>query len=230
MTSTILSALLLGTFAGAAPGPYTTMVAGTALEKGFRAGVRLALVPMVTDVLPLLLTALLLERLSWTALTLLGITGGVLVSVIGVRFLRRHTGPLDLSELGHGQSVSFMHAALSVILSPAPWIFWLVVASPLLLRSWGRSWVEGVVYLVVLFSTNIGTATALAWAASHGRRVLSVDWRRRVLRVVGSGLIVAGAILVWQSMAGNFQALIDQQRSVRSAVEEQTRPDPDGSR
>ena len=36
MITTLFTALVLGLFAGLAPGPYTTMVAGTALERGFR--------------------------------------------------------------------------------------------------------------------------------------------------------------------------------------------------
>jgi len=222
LLTTILTAVLLGSFAGGVPGPYTTMVAGTALERGFRAGFRLAAVPLVTDIVPMLLTALLLERLSWTALTLLGIAGGVIVSGVGVRFLRRHSRDPELSDFDRGQSASFGHAALSVFLSPAPWLFWLIVASPMLLRSWDRSWAEGVLFVVLLFGTNIGTASALAWAASHGRRLMTDAWRRRVLQVVGSGLVVAGAVLVWQAMEGNFQALIEQQRSVRTLIEDQT--------
>lgn len=222
MITTILTAMLLGSFAGGVPGPYTTMVAGTALERGFKAGFRLAAVPLVTDIVPMLLTALILERLSWTALTLLGISGGVIVAGVGVRFVRRHGQGAELSDYDRGQSASFGHAALSVFLSPAPWLFWLIVASPLMLGAWGRSWVQGVLFVVLLFATNIGTASALAWAASHGRRIMSEAWRRRVLRVVGSGLVVAGALLVWQAMEGNFQTLIEQQRSVRSIVEDRT--------
>ncbi len=223
MLSTILTALILGTFAGLAPGPYTTMVAGTALERGFRAGLRLALAPLLTDIIPLIATALILDRLSWTALTLLGIVGGVVAAAVGVRFLRRHTTPELRGVEEPTASASFMHVVVSVFLSPAPWLFWLVLGSPLLLRAWGRSWVEGVVFLTVLFTTIIGGATGLAWIASHSRRLLAPIWRRRMLQTVGAGLILAGTLLVWQAMEGNFQALIDRQEAVREEVESRTR-------
>jgi len=108
----------------------------------------------------------------------------------------------------------------SALLNPAPWVFWLVVASPLLLRSWRRSPLEGVLFVVLLFGTNISTATALAWGASHGRRVLSQAWQRRALKAVGLALVLAGAFLLWQATEGNFQTLIDQQSFLRSVVEE----------
>ena len=112
------------------------------------------------------------------------------------------------------------HVIASTLLNPAPWLFWLVIASPLLLRSWNRSPGEGVVFVCLIFLTNIGTASALAWAASHGRKLLDPNWQRRSLKVVGVVLILAGAFLCWQATVGNFQSLIDQQEIIRSVVEE----------
>ncbi|HSR42286.1 MAG TPA: LysE family transporter [Longimicrobiales bacterium] len=223
MTSTVLAALILGACAGMAPGPYTTMVVATALERGFRPAARLALTPLVTDIGPLVTTALLLDVLDPRALTVIGVLGGLTVAVIGVRFLSHHRRPPEeLEPKVPRQSAGFWHVVLSAVLSPAPWLFWLVVGSPLLLRSWGRSPEEGVLFVVLLFATNIGTASALAWGASHGRRIMSRPWRRWALRLTGVGLTLAGGVLVWQSLVGNFQAMVDRQEDLRTFVEEQT--------
>lgn len=229
MVTTVLTAMILGLFAGLAPGPYTTMVVGTALERGFRPAARLALAPLVTDVLPLVVTALVLERLSFTALTVLGVMGGILIAMIGVRFLSRHSSPLqDEAELrAGGPSARFGHVVLSSLLSPAPWLFWLVVGSPLLLSAWERSPAQGVLYVVLLFGTNIGSATTLAWGASHGSRLIRPRRRRHVLRAVGGLLVAAGAFLVWQSLEGDFQRLVDRQEAFRAAVEEGTAGESD---
>lgn len=225
MTSTILTAFILGSFAGLAPGPYTTMVAATGLEKGFRPAARLALTPLVTDILPLITTALLLDVLNRTALTVIGIMGGLIVLVVGLRFLHHHRHPAQTGVDIHAaapQSAHFWHVALSAVLTPAPWLFWLVVGSPLMLRSWNRSPEEGVVYVFVLFATNIGTATSLAWGTSHGRRVMTPKWRRRALLLTGAALSLAGGFLVWQSLEGNFQSLMERQEDFRILIEEQT--------
>jgi threonine/homoserine/homoserine lactone efflux protein len=222
--------MVLGTFAGLAPGPYTTMVAGTALEKGFKAGFILALTPLVTDVVPMLFSVLLLDRLGGLALTLLGIVGGAVIIVVGIRFLKEHSKealplvpggkPAGESTSERRQSALASHVIASTLLNPSPWLFWLIIASPLLLRSWNRSPGEGVVFVALIFLTNIGTASALAWAASHSRKFLNPDWQRRTLKVVGVTLILAGSFLCWQATVGNFQSLIDQQEILRSVVEE----------
>jgi len=230
LIATILTAVVLGTFAGLAPGPYTTMVAGTAMEKGFKAGFVLALTPLVTDVVPMLFSALVLDRMGGMALTLLGIAGGAIVLVVGVRFLREHTkdeppqlidGKPTIPENGERrQSALAGHVIASTLLNPSPWLFWLVIASPLLLRAWNRSPGEGVLFVALIFLTNISTATGLAWLASHSRKVLNPDWQRRSLKIVGITLVLAGAFLCWQATVGNFQSLIEQQEAIRSAVEE----------
>lgn len=254
MNTTIITAILLGTFAGLAPGPYTTMVAGTALEKGFKAGFLLALTPLVTDVVPMLFSALLLDRMGELALTLLGISGGAIVLVVGIRFLKGHSkepqpliAELATSEAGAAeattgeganagastaedpdsrtraerrQSALAGHVIASTLLNPAPWMFWLIIASPLLLRSWNRSPGEGALFVALIFLTNISTATSLAWIASHSRKVLNPDWQRRSLKFVGITLILAGSFLCWQATVGNFQNLIDSQEAIRSVVEE----------
>lgn len=225
MISTVLAALILGACAGMAPGPYTTMVVATALERGFRPAGRLALTPLVTDIGPLVTTALVLDVLHPAALTVIGVLGGVVVAVVGLRFLVHHRHPphVEPSLERPRQSAGFWHVALSAVLSPAPWLFWLVVGSPLLLRSWNRSPGEGLLFILLLFGTNIGTATALAWGASHGRRIMTAPWRRWALRLTGVGLTLAGGVLVWQSLVGNFQAMVERQEDFRTFVEERTR-------
>jgi threonine/homoserine/homoserine lactone efflux protein len=219
--------------AGLAPGPYTTMVAGTALERGFKAGFFLALTPLITDVIPMVASAFVLDRLGGLELTLLGITGGAIVFVIGIRFLREHSGtngPRTTGEHSGGgpdgaedrtrrQSAQIGHVIFSTLFNPAPWLFWLIIASPLLLRSWHRSPGEGVLFAFLLFFTNISTATFLAWIASHSRKILTPAWQRRSLKVVGVLLILAGSFLCWQATIGNFQGLIEQQERIRSVVE-----------
>jgi len=227
--------MVLGTFAGLAPGPYTTMVAGTALEKGFKAGFLLALTPLVTDVVPMLFSALLLDRLGELALTMLGITGGAIVIVVGLRFMREHSKGEPLPPPGEGdqdepaergssgprrQSALAGHVIASTLLNPSPWLFWLIIASPLLLRAWNRSPGEGVLFAGLIFLTNISTASLLAWLASHSRKLLNPDWQRRSLKFVGATLVLAGSFLCWQATVGNFQNLIDQQEAIRNVVEE----------
>ena len=204
MTTAAVAGIVLGLLAGLAPGPYTTMVAATGLERGFRAAVPLACAPLVTDVVPLLATAFVLTTLPPIAVTVMGIVGGSVLALLGLRLIMRHgRGPDPRDAQGsRSPTIRLRHVVTSTLLSPAPWLFWLGVGSPLLVRFWRNDWREGTAFVVFLFTTNIGSASGLAWVASHGRRVLAPFWRQRLLRLMGFGLILAGAFLVWQGVSG----------------------------
>jgi len=208
LLSAFLPALVLGLLAGVAPGPYTTMVVATGLERGFRAALPLAMAPLLTDLAPLLLSSLILTSLSPDLVTAMGWAGGLIVVAIGLRLLTRHWPQADAPARRGGEkgpaTVRFWHVVAGTVLSPAPWLFWLGLASPLFLRQWGNDWRLGLFFLVVLFVTNIGSASALAWAASHGRRVMAPYWRGRMLRFLGIALILAGGYLIVQAAQGNL--------------------------
>jgi threonine/homoserine/homoserine lactone efflux protein len=209
--SATVAGLVLGLLAGLAPGPYTTMVVATGLERGFRAALPLALAPLLTDLPPLLLSTLLLTRLSSGVVTVMGGLGGIVVVALGLRLLAAHWGTsVAASALpassggGSPATVRFWHVVTATVLSPAPWLFWLGLASPLFLRHWGVDWRLGLLFLAILFATNIGSASALAWAASQGRRVLAPYWRRRLLRGLAVALVLAGTILIVQAARGEL--------------------------
>lgn len=220
MIETILTAVGLGFFAGAVPGPYTAVVASTGLERGFKPALRLAFVPAVTDLPPMVVMSLILDRVNYDVLTVVGIFGGVLFAFLGVRFIRRQGRDWEEKVENIKEGRAFWALASAGLLSPAPWIFWLVAGSPLLLRAWNTHWAEGVVFGLVLFTMLIGTATGIAWGASHGHRILNARNRRRVLRVAGLFLVLAGAVIVWQSLEGNFQRMVQQQERLRDRLEE----------
>ena len=209
--SAFLPALILGLLAGLAPGPYTTMVVATGLERGFRAALPLAMAPFLTDLAPLLLSTLLLTNLSSRVVNAMGWVGGIAVVLIGIRLLATHWRPLGGragAPVGPGSgaraTIRFWHVVATTVLSPAPWLFWLGLASPLFLRHWASDWRLGLLFLTVLFLTNIGSASALAWAASKGRRVLAPYWRQRLLRALAIALVLAGGYLILQASRGNL--------------------------
>lgn len=61
MIGFLLSGILLGLSGGLAPGPLLTLVASETLRHGARAGVRVALAPLLTD-LPIVLATVSLLR------------------------------------------------------------------------------------------------------------------------------------------------------------------------
>lgn len=220
MIEAIVAGSLLALMTGYLPGPFTTMVASTGLHRGVAAGARLSLVTLITDLPPMFLTAFVLTRLDNQILRWIGFAGGAVVIYLSVQVFRRANKPLPEGPRIRDEIHDLLAVAAGGLLSPAPWLFWLVVGSPLLIRSLSRGWWEAAVFGLCFFGVLIATQISVAWMASRGGQLAGDRWRRRILRMVSVLLFVGGSLVLWQSWEGNFSSLIKRQESLRSAVEE----------
>lgn len=207
-----MEALLLGIgvgfFAGIIPGAFSTVVATTALERGMGAGVKVALIPVVTESLVMLASAMVLTRLPDSALRWIGVAGGLLLLVIAAKVLVDAEKRRAVVEEGKGNRSHFLRVALFGVISPGPWAFWFFVGAPLLLNRWYVHPSQGVVFFLGFMLCFISVMVALAWAIASGRQFLNLVWYRRILRGAGILLVVLGIGLLWQSWVGNFSALV----------------------
>lgn len=209
----------LGLFAGIIPGPFLALVAATALRRGLGDGLKTALVPLATETPVLILSVLVLTQLSPPMLRWIGIVGGLLILYMAwrVEMDARDADPteaVDESLMGH-----YFRVAAVGLLSPSPWVFWFIIAGPLFLNRWHESWGHGVVFLAAFFFFFVGMMMLVAWAASTGRERLSQVWYRRALRGTGVLLAILGALLLWQSIEGNFQGWVAPQRTIQHQIE-----------
>lgn len=88
----LLLGLSLGLGSGLAPGPLLALVIRSSLERGFAAGARVAVSPLLTDVPVIALAVVLAARLPMTVLGALGIGGGAFVLWLGCQGAAR-AGP-----------------------------------------------------------------------------------------------------------------------------------------
>lgn len=199
----------VGFFAAIVPGAFSTVVATTALERGMGPGLKVALIPLVTETLVMLAAALILTRLPDATLRWIGMVGGLLLLAIAAKVLRdarQRYGLAEAAEESHRGH--FIRVALFGVFSPGPWAFWFFVGAPLLLNRWHIHPTHGLAFLLGFMACFIGVMMALAWSVASGRRFLNPRWYRRVLWAAGALLAILGILLLWQSWVGNFSALV----------------------
>jgi len=204
----ILMGAGLGLVAGLIPGAFSTLVATTALERGLRPGLKVALIPLATEMPVMLAAVFVLTRLPVEAFRWIGMAGGVLLVFMAWKILRDARGADPLSAEAQAHGGHFLRVALFGLMSPGPWAFWFFVGAPLLLGRWRVSPGHGLLFLATFMICFIGAMLLLAWGVASGRRFLNVTWYRRTLRGAGAVLALAGVILVWQSWVGNFTAMV----------------------
>ena len=192
------AAAVLGLSGGLSPGPLLALVVGETLAHGRRAGLAAAAAPLLTDG-PIIAAALiLLGRIehSEPALGIVSHAGGALLASSGIAGLRaRDTEIGDITaggrvwgSLGKGVAVN--------LLNPSPYLFWLTVGTPLLLRANDSSRWTAVAFLVVFYLGLVGSKALLAVLVARSRNVLrgrGYLWANRILSAV---LLVYAGIFI----------------------------------
>lgn len=189
----ILLGLSLGLGAGLAPGPLLALVIRSTVQGGFGAGVRVAFSPLLTD-LPIIVVAVAVAAsVPDRVLGVLGIVGGTFVMWLGVETLRHHSAPSGSAGPSASPQRELLMGALTNVLSPHPWVFWITIGAPIL---GANDVAEGAAFLAAFYTTLIGTKVAIAGAFQAGRGRLLLGRRyAMVLRASGVLLIATGALL-----------------------------------
>lgn len=186
--------LLLGLSSGLAPGPLLTLVAGETLRHGLRAGIGVALAPLLTDAPIVLATFMLLRPLSDRALplALLHLAGGLYLAWLALESLRfRGVEPLATVAAG-----SLWRGVIANILNPSPYLFWLAVGAPTLLAAWRQGWPAVAAFIGAFYALLVGTKVLLALLLARVRGTLHSRSYIGLMRALGLLLLVYALLLL----------------------------------
>jgi threonine/homoserine/homoserine lactone efflux protein len=199
----LLVGLSLGLGAGLAPGPLQTLVITSTLERGFGAGIRVAVAPLLTDAPIIGLTVAFVSSIPDAAMRLLGIGGGLVVIGIGARTVLTLHRAAEPVEVDPGPKDVWRGVLVNAI-SPHPWIFWIGIGAPLLVSAWRRSPGFGFAFLIGFYVLLVGSKVAIAGVVAAGRSRMGQGLRSRL--VVGGGLLLmaGGVVLLWEAAAGRL--------------------------
>ena len=210
----LLLGLVVGFIAGIIPGAFSTVVATTALERGLGPGLKVALIPIATELPVMLAAVFVLSRMPEGVLRWVGIVGGSILLLMAWK-VARGADSADLSKPSKRRNMGhYARVFLFGILSPSPWAFWFFLGGPLLLSRWNVAPMNGILFLVGFMTCFLAIMLALAWAVATGRRRLNPTWYRRILQGAGALLVVAGIVLIWQSWVGNFSTMVQSPEEV----------------
>jgi threonine/homoserine/homoserine lactone efflux protein len=192
----LASAAVLGLAGGFGPGPLQTLVVSETLAHGLGAGVRVALAPILTDAPIVIVSLLLIARLSSNGLVLgsISIAGGGVVMAIGLQELWRG------ARRGAGESKraprSLQRGVVVNLLNPHPYVFWFGVGSPLVVRAYGIHLSVAIGFVAVLYTCLVGSKVIVAWIAARSRNLLRGRAFDTAIRVLGVLMVLFALLLI----------------------------------
>jgi threonine/homoserine/homoserine lactone efflux protein len=191
---------VLGLTAGFSPGPLTFLVISETLRHGLRAGVKVSLAPVLTDLPIIVLAVLLLDRLLAypAAYGIIALAGGILLIHLAVGSLR--IGAVELQE-PDPRSHSLWKGIGTNLLNPNPYLFWISVGTPIILDALQRSWIHAAAFAVVFFCFIVGSKVLLAKLVDGSRTFLRSRAYLWTMRILGLLLIIYGLMFLQDGLA-----------------------------
>ena len=199
MLAYLLQGLVLGLPAAAQPGPFQAYLLAQTMKNGWQRTLPAALAPLLSDGPIILLVLLVLTQLPAGFLRALQIAGGLFILYLAwgaYKAFRTVDFSVPVNAASGQQSV--LEAALMNALNPNPYIFWSLVAGPILLEAWRSSLLHGLAFLLGFYGTLIGGFALFIVLFGTARQL-----GPRVSRALsGISVVALGLFGLWQLATG----------------------------
>lgn len=188
------SGLLLGLVAGISPGPIFALVVTETLKHGKKEGIKLACVPLVTDIPIVLVSLLFISRLSQysTPLGILSLLGAVFLLFLAYENLRYSSK----NEIKPAQIKSFSKGVIANFLSPHPYLFWILIGGPIILKAAKFSMIQPILFVVAFYAMLVGSKIVLALITHRLKDILHSKAFVILVRFLGAVLIIFSVLLI----------------------------------
>ncbi|MBN2091216.1 LysE family translocator [candidate division KSB1 bacterium] len=161
MLSSFLTGFTLGFSAALAPGPLQALVISETMQHNSRAGLKVALAPLLTDAPIILFTVFILSQIADFNHILGGITigGAIFLGYLGVQNLKISDLPNETTML---KPHSIRKAFFTNLLSPHPYLFWFSIGAPLVVSGYQEGIFHAVLFILGFYLALIGTFSIIA--------------------------------------------------------------------
>lgn len=190
---------LLGLAAGFAPGPLLVLVISETLRHSIKDGIKVSAAPLLTDVPILLISLFILAGLSKLDVLLAGISigGGLFILYLGYGSLKIKGLEIELSRSASG---SLRKGVLTNALNPHPYVFYMTVGGPILLRALDQGVVSAAAFFCSFLFFLVGSKVVLALATERSRSFLRGPIYLWIMRGLGMCLILFSLTLLREGL------------------------------
>jgi threonine/homoserine/homoserine lactone efflux protein len=194
MISYLFSGAVFGLSAGLAPGPLFTLVIAETLRGGFKSGLRVAFAPLITDLPIVCLSLFIISRLTHFSVVLgvISLFGSVFVAYLGYESLFLKLEEFSDSEV---ETQSLKKGIITNFLNPHPYLFWLSVGSPMVVKAFSIHKLGAAAFVVSFYVLLVGSKVVLAVLVNKSRSLLFGNAYMYTMKLLGALLFVFAVIL-----------------------------------
>lgn len=196
MLEAVSLGIILGLTAGFSPGPLLTLVLTETLQHNIRAGIKIAVSPVLTDLPIILLSLFLLSRVSHSDLILglISIAGGCFILHMGIETIKVKSIPKGSLKKREN---SLLKGVIANLLSPHPYLFWITVGGPTISSAMNRGVHAAIGFVAAFYLLLIGSKISLAFITAKSSALLTEKRYRYIMLFLGICLCILSVLLFY---------------------------------
>jgi len=190
-----LSGIVFGLTAGISPGPILALVISETLRHSKREGIKIAITPLITDIPIVALTLLVFSQLTRSdfILGVISLLGGAFIAYLGYETIKVKSMGVDTSAT---KPRSLRKGIIVNFLSPHPYLFWLVVGSPILFTAYQANPLASGAFIVFFYACLVGSKIIIATLVERSRAFLKNKAFLWIMRVLGLALLTFAVLFI----------------------------------
>lgn len=198
-TPFLISGALFGLAAGLSPGPLLTLVISETLKHSRKEGIIIAGTPVLTDIPIILLSVFILNKLSGFNFILgsISILGAFFIAYLAYESFTIKGIELDLQNI---RIQSLGKGIITNILSPYPYLFWMTVGAPTILKAFRISLASGLLFILGFYLFLVGSKIITAFIVDKSKSFLQSNTYIYIIRTSGVALSVFAILFIREGL------------------------------
>ncbi len=191
----LISGIILGLSSGLIPGPLLTLVISETLKYGVKEGIKISLVPLISDLPIVLVTILVLAQLSsiQPVLAIISILGGTFLVYLAIESLCFRG--YDISD-NIPTPQSFKKGVIVNLLNPNPYMFWLSIGAPTVVKAMDSSAVSASIFILSFYLSLVGSKMGITFLTGKSRHLLESRNFIYTIKILGAVLLLFAALFI----------------------------------
>jgi threonine/homoserine/homoserine lactone efflux protein len=190
----LISGIIFGLSSGLIPGPLLTLVISETLKHGIREGIKISIVPLLSDLPIVLVTILILTRLSdiRPALGIISILGTIFLFFLAIESLSFKGSDIDTEV----KPQSVKKGLITNLLNPSPYIFWFSIGAPTVVKAMDIGLLSASLFILSFYFSLVGSKIMVAFVTGKSRNFLKSRNFIYTIRVLGLVLLIFAALFL----------------------------------
>lgn len=195
----LLMGIFLGFVAGISPGPLLAMVISETLQHGSMEGVKVAISPLVTDILVISSIVFILLRIESqdSVIALISLSGAVYLLHLGISSFKVKNLDMDVCN---EKKESLRKGIIANFLSPHPYLFWITIGGPILFKALAIDIIAPVLFVAGFYILLVGSKIMIAFFIGRYRSFFRNKYYLYTIRSLGVVYLIFALFFIKDSL------------------------------